>query len=85
MAARDRKKPLWRCRRRVAVCRGVWWEDGTVKFVSAGINNATHSRALTKERQHNNVECTYYDRGDEGVSIYVKIMVICELEAKIQE
>ena len=39
--------------------------------------------ALIGGRWHNNIECTYDDRGDEGVSIYVKITAICGLEAKI--
>jgi hypothetical protein len=85
IVARDQKKPLWRRRGGVAMCRGSWWEDETVKFVSARINNATHSRALTKDGQHNNIECAQYDRGDVGDSVYVKIIVIRALEAKICE
>jgi hypothetical protein len=29
--------------------RGSWWEDERCKFVSASINNATHSQALIRE------------------------------------
>ena len=83
IVARDSKKPLSRRRGGVAMCCGGWWEDENVKFISAGINNATHSRALTKDGQHNNDECAQYDRGDVGDSVHVKIIVICALEAKI--
>jgi hypothetical protein len=38
--------------------RGSWWENESYKSLSARINNAIHSRALTKEGQHNNIECT---------------------------
>jgi len=77
------KKRLSQRRQGVAVVTWCWWEDKRSKIVSAGINNATHSRALTKEGQHNTIECTQYDRGDGGVSIYVKIIAICALQAKI--
>ncbi len=53
------------------------------KFASARINNATHKLAHIRGRQHNNIECIYVDRGGLGVSLYVKIIIRCTLEAKI--